>query len=282
MIGVLLLTLRELLARKVVLGLFLVATLVWGMLALALQLDVVEGTLQGIRLFGQAPEIRTEHGEGIEGLGDDPLRMIVVTAQAFVAVAAYWVGILLALFATGGLVASLMERGRADLLLSKPLGRARILGGRLLGVGVVTALLSVYLLGMVWLVMSLKSGVWNPGFLLGIGVVFAMFAVVYAIVALVSVWTESSALALVVTLGVLFATIVLAIPGLADRVGAPWDGVVETLHVVLPRFPEVGAYTLPDLARGKSVDDWVPLASSLAFGAVAYAATFWLFRRKDF
>src|SRR5690606_20417626 len=100
------------------------------------------------------PEIPFGAGTLLEGL--------VFAAEAFVAGAAYWVGILLALFATGGLVASLLERGQVDLLLSKPVGRARILGGRLLGVGAVMLALLVYLLGAVWLVMSLKTGVWNP------------------------------------------------------------------------------------------------------------------------
>ena len=53
MIGLFLLTLRELRARKVVVGLFVVATLVWVALALALQLDVVDGSLAGARIMGQ-------------------------------------------------------------------------------------------------------------------------------------------------------------------------------------------------------------------------------------
>lgn len=285
MIGVVILTFRELVARKVVLGLFIVATLVWGLLALALQLDVVDGTLEGIRIFGQMPEVRVESsngGEGLDSLGDDPLRTIVMATEAVVAGITYWVGILLALFASGGLVTSMMERGQIDVLLTKPIGRGRILAGRLVGVASVTGALFAYLLGMVWLVMSLKSGVWNLRFLLAIAIVLAMFAVLYGVVAFVSVWTESTALALVVTLGLLFTTMVLAIPGLARVTGPAWGGVIETFHHVLPRFSEVGAYTLPDLARDRAVRSWTPLLSSLAFGAVVYAGTFLLFRRKDF
>lgn len=283
MIGVAILTFRELLARKVILGLFVVATLVWGFVALALQLDVVDGALQGIRLFGQTPDIDAESGRsGIAAFGDDPLRAVVVATEAFVAGVVYWVGILLALFATGGLVTSMMERGQIDVLVSKPLSRSRVLAGRLGGVAALTGGLFVYLLGMVWLVMSLKSGVWNPRFLLAIAVVFGMFAVLYGVIAFISVWTESTALALIVTLGLLFATMVLAIPGLSRVAGSTWGSVVATLHDVLPHFSEVGAYTVPDLARGRAVRSWTPLLSSLGFGAVVYLGTFWLFRRKDF
>ncbi|NNF58227.1 MAG: hypothetical protein HKN04_08285 [Rhodothermaceae bacterium] len=51
---------------------------------------------------------------------------------------------------------------------------------------------------------------------------------------------------------------------------------------MLPKFVDVGAYIVPQLVTGEAVASWMPLASSLAFGAVAYAGAFWLFRRKDF
>lgn len=296
MTGVAILTLRELSAKKIVLGLFVVATLVWGTLALALQVDVVDGTLDSLRLFGQSPEVEVEReGQVTEETlddqlqrdedpfdGEDPLRMVVIVAESFVAGAAYWVGILLALFATGGLVSSMMDRGQVDLLLSKPLSRSRILGGRLLGVGIVTATLTIYLMGMVWLVMALKTGIWNPRFLLAIGVVFAMFAVMYAIVTLMSVWSGSTPLALVTTLGVLFVSLVIAIPALPEKLNEPWRGVVEALHASLPRFADVGARVVPDLARDVPVDGWGHLWASLGFGAVVYVGAFLIFRRKDF
>lgn len=292
MTGVAILTLRELTARKVVLGLFVVATLVWGTLALALQIDVVDGALQGLRLFGQSPEVRVERegnvveepfaGQAEAFGGEEPLRMIVFIAESLVAGAAYWVGIVLALFATGGMVASMLEKGQVDLLLSKPLSRASILGGRLLGVGIVVAILAVYLMGMVWLVMSIKTGIWNPRFLFTIGVVFAMFAVLYALVTFFSVWSGSSPLALVLTLGVLFVSLVVAIPGLPPWLHAPWRQLVETLHAALPRFADVGSRIVTKLARGVPVDGWGHLWYSLAFGAAVYVGAFLIFRRKDF
>lgn len=290
MTGLLLLTLRELRAKKVVLGLFIVATLVWVLFAFALQLDVVDGSLAGARLFGQDAEF----GEAIDPETGEPVAPevpfgaetlvegLVFAAEAFVAGAAYWVGILLALFATGGLVASLLERGQVDLLLSKPLSRGQILGGRLLGVGAMMLALLVYLLGAVWLVMSLKTGVWNPRFLLAIGVVFAMFAVVYGVVTFVSVWTESAALGFIVTLAVLFTSLVLAIPELEMQVRAPWRQLIEGLRAVVPRFPTVGVRIVPQLATGGAVTSWVPLMTSILFGLALYAGAFALFRRKDF
>ena len=312
MLGLLLLTLRELRARKVIVGLFVVATAVWIALALALQLDIVDGSLAGVRFFGtettvdlvaendpmavdsvatdsSAAEDSTEaDGLDLPFAGRNPLEALVFTAQAFVAGAAYWVGILLCLFATGGLVATLVEPGHADLLLAKPLSRTQVLAARLGGVGAVTLALVAYLIAAVWVVMSVKSGIWNPRFLLAIPVIWAMFAVLYGAVTLVSVWSGSGPLALVVTLGLVFVTLVLAIPGLDLAVNAAVRPLVVGTGWVLPRFATVGSGLVPHLASGTQpgdpslVAESVPLATSLLFGAAYYGGAFVLFNRRDY
>ncbi len=284
MTGLLLLTLRELRARKIILGLFGVATLVWIVLALALRLDVIEGSLAGARLFGEEmsgdSDLTDANGQPV--LGNSLLETFVFGAEMFAAGAAYWVGILLALFATGGLISSMLESGQVDLLLAKPLSRAKILAGRLLGVAAVMLSLLTYLLGMVWLVMSVKTGVWNPQFLLAIGAVFAMFMVLYSLITLTSVLTGSTPLSLILTFGLLFATLILAIGPLREQITQPGRSIVVALYNVLPKFVDVGAYIVPQLVSGQAVAAWSPLVSSLAFGILAYSGSFWLFNRKDF
>ena len=324
MTGLILLTLRELRARKVIIGLFVVATAMWLAFSLALQLDVVDGSLTGIRVFGNAQSVESEavtdaetgaavvdsaSGEAVTRqpdsppFGTNPLEQFVFGAQAFVSGAAYWVGILLCLFATGGLVASLVEPGQADLLVAKPLSRSAVLGGRLVAVGAVTFALVAYLLGAVWLVMAVKTGIWNPRFLLAIGAVWIMFAVLYGVVTLVSVWSGSAALALIATLGLVVTTLVLAIPGLALAIDAAFRPLVEGLYYVLPRFGSVGTTLVPQLATGTDfaaivadgaqpggaqpgssglVAALVPLATSIVFGAACYGGAFYLFNRRDF
>lgn len=304
MIGLFLLTLRELRARKVVIGLFVVSTAIWIALALALQLDVVDGSLAGARLFGQEtieepfdPDAPVLDREGTPVLDDDGnvrtqgqrldfgstmLEEIVFGAQAFVAGAAYWIGILLALFATGGLVAALTERGQVDVILTKPMSRSQVLAGRLLAVMVVILVLATYLFGAVWLTMSIKSGIWNPRFLLAIGVVFGMFAVVYSVVTLVGVWSGSGPLSFIVTLGVLFISLILSIPGLADQIRRPWRSLVVGADAVFPKFADVGVSVVPQLATAQPVATLTPFLTSLLFGAVCYGLAFVLFARKDF
>ena len=142
--------------------------------------------------------------------------------------------------------------------------------------------LTTYLFGAVWLTMAVKTGIWNPRFLLAIGVVFGMFAVVYGVVTLVGVWSGSGPLSFVVTLGVLFVSLILAIPQLAQQVGPFWRPVVRGAYGVLPKFGNVGSEMVPQLASGGPVGSLVPLLSSFAFGAVCYGLAFALFSRKDF
>ena len=281
MIGVFLLTLRELRAKWIVVGLFVVATLLWLVLALALQLDVVDGSLAGARLFG-------DEVSGDSDLQDAPfgassvLEGLVFGAQAFAAGAAYWIGILLALFATGGLVASFQTHGEIDLLLSKPLSRRQVLLGRLAGVWAISLALLAYLITAVWLVMSVKSGIWSPRFLLAIPVIWAMFVVLYGIVTVVSVTTRSSALSLMVVLVVVFASLILSIPELETQLRPVWRPVVAGLRHALPRFPTVGTQIVPQLATGQPVTQLGTLFASLGIGAVLYALSFWRFARRDF
>ena len=281
MTGVFLLTLRELRARWIVVGLFVIATLLWLVLALALQLDVIDGTLAGARLFGEEVSDDSDLQDAPFGAGS-VLEGLVFGAQAFASGAAYWIGILLALFATGGLVASLQTRGEIDLLLSKPLSRAEILLGRLGGVWAIALALLAYLITAVWLVMSVKSGIWAPRFLLAILVIWAMFVVLYGIVTLVSVLTRSSALSLMVVLAVVFATLILSIPELETQLRPAWRPVVAGLRHALPRFPTVGTQIVPQLATGRPVTELAALASSLGIGAVLYGLAFWRFARRDF
>ena len=293
MLGVFLLTVRELRAKWIVVGLFVIATLLWLTLALALQLDVVDGTLAGARLFGETALEADSLAQTDAAQADAAPRTVpfgaatlleglVFGAQAFVAGAAYWVGILLALFATGGLVASLQTRGEIDLLLSKPLSRGQVLLGRLGGVWAVALGLLVYLIGAVWLVMAVKSGLWSPRFLLAIGVIWAMFVVLYGLVTLVSVTTGSAALSLMAVLAVVFASLVLAIPELDTQVTAAWRPLVVGLGWALPRFPAVGTRLVPQLATGQPVAELAAFASSLGLGALFYGLAFWRFARRDF
>lgn len=271
------LTMRELWARWVTLGLFIVSTVAWVMMMFALNLDIVEGSLTGIRLFSQDVDVNDLADPG----GGDLLKKLVFSIQAFVAGAAYWVATLLGLFATAPILASSLEPGRASLLFSKPTSRITILNAHTTGVIAVASLIAVYLLGMVFLVMSLKSGIWNFRFLLAVPVVITMFAVMYSIMVLVTVAFRSSALSLIITYGIIFSSIILAAKEeIAPQITLPWRNIYLGFYHALPKFAEV-TITVAQLAGIEPVSKFYPLLSSIAFGGLAYLTSLIVLRKQD-
>lgn len=276
--GLFLLTARELWAKKIVLGLFVVSSLVLIAITFALNLEVVEGSLEGLRLFGEqsSPDGPPQTSPQLS------LTRVVVAVEAVVAGAAYWIGILLSLFASAGLFSDLQAPGRVELLLAKPIGRLRVLFGHVLGVLAAIASLVVYLMGGTWLIMSLKSGVWNPRFLLSIVIVIGMFGVMYAAILLMSVWTRSTALSLIVAYGLIFVSLVLTGSAqIAPMLGPVGEPVFWGLYHVLPNFAEV-TEVVTALAKGVAVGSWYPLVSSLLFAGATYALVGYAFARRDF
>lgn len=279
LLGLVLLTFRELWARKIVLGLFFISSLVLLVVTFALNLDVVEGSLAGLRLFGQDA---TPEGMGGEDGPALTLDRVVIGVESVVAGVAYWIGILLALFASASLFPDLQSDGRVELLLSKPVGRAQALFGHVLGVWSAVGLLTLYLMGGVWIIMSLKTGVWNPRFLLSLLIVVGMFAVMYGAVMLMGVWTESTALGLIVSYGLIFVSMVLAAADQIDPTLGPVSRpVFWGLYHTLPNFTEV-TQIVSSLAKGETVSSWYPLGSSFLFGGVAYGITGYWFGQRDF
>ncbi len=272
-LGLIYLTFRELWTKKIVLGLFVISSLILVMVAFALNLDVVDGSLAGLRLFGQTPD------GSMEGLS---LEELVLGVESVVAGLTYWIGILLALFATAPLSVSLLERGHIDLLLSKPMSRSTLFASHVAGVWIAVGILALYLMGGVWLIMSIKTGVWHFSFLASIGLVVLMFGVMYSAVVLMGIWMESTALALIVSYGLIFASIVLAASeAVLDALDMVGSTAFMALYYVLPNFAEVSAITA-NLTQGEPLDDWLPLLLALAFGAVTYTAALWIFKKRDF
>ena len=277
--GIVLLSFRELWAKKVVIGLFVVSTLVLLMTAFALNLDVVEGSLAGIRLFG-ADVVSAGGSEGEDV--SLSLQNVVFGIQAVVAGAAYWIGTLLALFSTAPLFTSMLEPGHVDLLLAKPLGRIQLFLGHIAGVALTMLILAIYLLGGLWIIMSIKTGIWNPSFLLSIGILLAMFAVMYSVIVFTGVWTQSTALALIVTYGLIFISLFLAGgEQLASQLQPGWRSVFWGFYHVLPNFAEV-TQLVSRLSRAEPIESWYPFLSSSAFGLVLYGGAAAWFARRDF
>jgi ABC-type transport system involved in multi-copper enzyme maturation permease subunit len=284
-VGMILLTFREVWAKKITLGLFVVCTVLWLLMTFALNLDIVEGSLAGVRIFGKeaGPPTDTRRAESGDLVTEAiSLETFVVTIESAVAGIAYWVATLLGLFAVAALLPSVLDRGHADLLFSKPMHRLTILFSHVIGVGAVGLALTTYLFGMVFFVISLKTGHWNARFLLAIPVVVSMLLAMYSVMVLVAVRTQSTALSLIFAYGLVVASLIfLAHDQLVPQINTPWRYVFLGFYHALPNFAEV-TDLVAKLARNATVSQWYPYISSIVFGAVIYAAAAWSIVRRDF
>ena len=106
---------REAAARWTLIAYFALSTLFILMFAAAVNLDIVDGALAGMKLFGQTVD-----------LPDRQIRIdeLVLGFESTFSGVLYFVGLFLALFATAHLVPRMQEKGTIDLYLS-PADRPR-------------------------------------------------------------------------------------------------------------------------------------------------------------
>jgi ABC-type transport system involved in multi-copper enzyme maturation permease subunit len=266
-------TWREALASFTLLGFLVVSILFQLVLVFALNLDIVDGGLAAVSLFGKAMPM---HGR------TPGIQEVVETGQATFAGMLYAMGVFLAVFATGSQVPHLLRRGTVDLYLSRPTSRAGILLSRFLGAVTLVAANFIYLCGGVFLIISLKTGVWNPRFFVATGLILVVFLSFLGFMYLVGVLSASTPLSIMLP----YAIFIISMPLAAhDRIAAAMDSrlaanVVQGLYWVLPKSSEIGR-DIVSLVLGRGGVSIQPLVTTVAFGAVCLVAAVVLFNRKN-
>src|SRR4029077_7287511 len=142
-------TFREAFARKIFWGLFGLSTLMILFFLFLLKIDIVEGATATISLFGRTSNRTTDLDRLVRGV------------YGGIATFLYTFGMFLAVFASSGLIPSVLEPGRIELLLSKPVSRMHILLGRYAGNLLVVSSNIVYLVFGVWTIFGFKTGIWS-------------------------------------------------------------------------------------------------------------------------
>ena len=224
-----------------------------------------------VTLFGQ------ESSELID------IEMLIFKIESAVAVLLFSGGLFMSLFATSGLIPSLMQMGHVDLLISKPLGRYHILLGRYLGAVTIVAFNVFYLVIFSWLILSLKTGFWHGGFLLAGVMIVITYAILYALMTLLGIITRSSAFSLMITYLILFFSPLLL---QRDQIyallsGRIWGFILDGLYHFLPKTTELGNITRL-LVQGDPVSSWIPLWTSLIFGIIMLTTSTYIFSRQNF
>jgi ABC-type transport system involved in multi-copper enzyme maturation permease subunit len=195
----------------------------------------------------------------------------------------YFAGMALAVFASAGLVAAVFEPGRIELLLSKPVSRTHLLLGRYLGNVLVIAVNVVYLVGGSWIIFGVKTDLWGAGYLVSILYTIFIFAVLLAVLVLVGVLWDSSAVAIMATFAIMIITPILAQKNLIERLlSSEWSrNVVRVLYYVLPKTSDVSVI-VRRVILNQPVESWMPVWSTALFGAAILGLGLWKFQRRSF
>lgn len=264
-------TFREASARWVFWGLFGLSTALILFFLFLLRIDVVEGAQATISLFGYAT------GKTVE------VARVVRQVHAGISSFLYSVAMFLAVFASAGLVPSVLQRGRIELLLSKPVTRVHILLARYAGNLLVVALNICYLVVGVWLVFGWKTGVWHSSFLWAMLTTTFMFAVLLTVVMLVAVLTESEALATMIPFALMVLSPILAQHQIMVKLlSSEWSrNVWMGFYNVLPKFFDVGRINM-SLVQGRETGSLAPVWSSVAFAAVTLGLALFTFHKRNY
>ena len=263
-------TFREAFARKIFWGFFGCSSAVILFFIFLMKIDVVEGALATVSLFGK--ELRAQE-----------VTNIVRGVQGALAAFLYGFGLFLAVFASAGLIPTIFEPGRIELLLSKPVRRYHILLGRYLGNLLIIAFNMLYLVLSVWIILGIKTDIWTRQFLYSAGLTIFVFAVLLTIVVLIAVLSESAVLSTMVTFGVMIAGLIVAQKSTIERLlTSEWSrDVVRVLYYALPKVWDLGNIGR-QLVTGVPIEDWMPVWSSALFGVVVLGAGLMVFSRRNY
>lgn len=272
---------REAAARWTLIAYFLLSSIFILIFASAINLDIVNGTLAGAKLFGNEVHMRSSSEINIE-------RLVLGFESGFSAVL-YFLCTFLAIFATAHLVPRLQEKGTIDLYLSRPVSRVKLLLSRYLAGLLLAATNVLYLLGSIWLIVMWKTHVVHPRFFLGGAIILFVIATLLALAFLIGVITSSTAVSIMGTYGAFFfAAMLVGHERFEAMVSSEWKAtLIKTMYWVLPKTAELGravvAYVAGDRmpAQFREVSPMIYL-STAAFGVGCLVLASWFFQRKEF
>jgi ABC-2 type transport system permease protein len=272
---------REAAARWTLIAYFFLSTLFIIIFASAINLDIVDGTLAGAKLFGKDVQM---------GGNQISIEKLVLGFESGFSVFLYFICTFLAIFATAHLVPRMQEKGTIDLYLSRPVSRVRLLMSRYIAGLILAGSNVVYLIGTIWLIVAWKTHVFHPRFLLGGTIIFLIIAVLLAFAFLVGVVTSSTAVSIMTSYGIFFFGLMLAAHDrIAAAVSKEWQAaLINGLYWIFPKSAELGQAVVAFVggdempARVLSVLTPAPFLTTAAFGAVCLILASWLFTKKEF
>jgi ABC-2 type transport system permease protein len=264
-------TFQEARARWLFRGLLGLSTLLIAIFLFVLKIDLVEGAISFMGI-----ESTSRHVWDI--------RRFVNVSYSWVSIVLYIWGTFLAVFASGGLVPTVLEAGRISLLLSKPISRPMLLLGRYAGNFLVVATNHVYLICSIWIIIGIKTHIWEPRFLLAMPISLFIFAVLLCVVILIGVVTESTALSVMVPIALMLISAILAARDFVLKLLSSEFSrdLWLVLYWIIPKVYDLGNGMKQIILYDRDADILKPIWTSALFGVIVLSCAVAAFQKRDF
>ncbi len=265
---------REAFAKKIILSIFIFFSLIILFITFAATNEGVTGMLAFLEASGGNADYRSAVIY-FESNISSKIPMFMLIAFYIIIVSSF--------------IPSMLQKGHIDLLLSKPISRTKIVLGHLLAGTIFAFLSSLLLLGIIWLIVSSKTGVWHIPFLYSILWFTLIFLVMYSFVILIGFLTKNTILSILISLILFFpiSWIFYLLNFVTKKgeqffsLGAVTEFIIKFFYYILPK-----PWDLADLCENtikmESLSSIQPIISSVLFIGVMISLSIWYFNRKDY
>jgi ABC-type transport system involved in multi-copper enzyme maturation permease subunit len=198
--------------------------------------------------------------------------------------------LLFGVFGVAGLIPSLLEKGTIEIFLSKPLNRSLLLFARSLGATLAIAMNIIGFTFAVWLVIGLRLGDWNWGFLWSGFLSAYSFACFFSIITFIGLTTRSTGIS--VMLAFMFALISTGLELRETGLYLLWENglyhrMLDVLYYCTPQLEGMSRSATAMIAAlpistFPTQFQVAPFVFSLASSIGWYGLSAWYFSRQDF
>ncbi|MFA4987158.1 MAG: ABC transporter permease subunit [Candidatus Brocadiia bacterium] len=267
-------TLLQARRRWVLISLFILATLVLAFYAFAVSVE--RGGVDSEQLKVTFPFAHLASEMSPESFAHGMV-MFVLGTNTFL-------GLFFFILAFAGFIPESIQKGSADLLLSKPVPRWLVISVKMVSISLIASLIASYFffgaLVIVWAKSGYFAGEMIPAFLLSI----LLFQPMVPLMALVGVASRSTPLAVVASIG---AYIISALAFGAKRVDFSFTyewigGMMKGLYYGFPQLVGMQQSILAKVGEGRSSFETEPFIQSMILCAVYFALAIIIFQRKDY
>lgn len=267
-------TVKEAIAKKVLLSIFIIFSAVIIIILLVINLDPVEVLPQ---LMGNDPNF-------------DFNTFVLWFEIQMISQFPFFIIMTLFIVMTSSFIPSMLDKGTVELILSKPVSRSEIILGKYAGGVLIVFAALTYLITIIWLIISFKTGVWHFSFLASILWYTFIFAVLYSLIIFTALVTKSTVLTLIFNMFLLFP--ITGLLSLREGVyslinNKAVEFVLDFIYYLLPKPWDLRTMAV-EIIEGKFsaaqgiLVAYQPLITSVIFIITILSLSIYYFNKKDY